>query len=137
MTSNPFLAAAAIALIGGIASPIAADQKGNADYPPEALKKHEQGTVLVDLTIGTAGRVTDCSVLVSSNSTALDQETCKQFVARLSFTPARDADGKPREDHAKGKISWVMPGCPASPQTDPRLAEQVAVSGTTTSLKGC
>ena len=41
----------------------AGEPVGNDDYPPEALSKHEQGIVLVDLTIGIDGRANDCKVL--------------------------------------------------------------------------
>ena len=115
----------------------AAPGPGNDDYPLDALNKHEQGVVLTDLTIGTDGRVSDCKVLVSPGSPTLDAATCSAFLTRARFDPERDNRGNPKQSHARAKITWVIPGCRAPAQRDPRLADSTAVQGVITSLQHC
>jgi TonB family protein len=129
------LAAAAVAVMVDAVWAETMPAKGNADYPPEALAKREQGAVLVDLTVGTNGHILKCAVLVSSGSQALDQQTCTVFRTQARFNSALGERGRP--SHARGKITWVIPGCPAPVQTDSRLRDQVPASATITSLEPC
>jgi len=125
------------ALVAGLSTSSDAEaRRGTEDYPLEASQKHEQGAVLVDVTIGADGRITACSVAVSGNSPQLDEATCKIFLTRAKFVPAQDAKGQPIAQHMLGRVDWVIPGCKAPPQTDSRLAK-VEPSLTITSLKGC
>src|SRR5436305_8089442 len=64
-----------------------------SDYPVEALRHHEEGTVGFHLDISVEGLVTACQVTESSGSAALDQRTCKLMSTRIRFTPTRDAQG--------------------------------------------
>jgi len=129
---------AVAAMLSFLAAPVWADPPvGNDDYPPEALSRHERGIVLVDLNVGTAGRVTHCRVLVSPNSDVLAHATCELFVTRARFSPAQDRHGNPKETHVRGMINWVIPGCPAPPQESPYFDDPVAASGTITSLQHC
>lgn len=123
------LALAAVAQAG-------AKGTGNADYPPEALAKRQQGLVVANLTVGVDGRVKDCAVILSSNSAALDRETCKDFENSARFSPARDESGAAVESHVLGRINWVIPGCAASKQADPHSNEE-AFDLTVTSLQHC
>ncbi len=68
------------------------------DYPQSAIRNEEQGTTAVRLTIGTDGRVTDCSMTASSGSSALDSATCNILRRRARFTPAKDQAGNPISD---------------------------------------
>jgi protein TonB len=81
----------------------------DADYPGSAIRNEEQGTTRFRLSVGTDGRVTDCSVTSSSGSTALDNATCSIMRRRARFTPARDDSGNPTTDSASGAIKWVLP----------------------------
>jgi periplasmic protein TonB len=94
----------------------AAKAKGNLlslitddDYPQSAIRNDEQGTTAVRLSIGTDGRVTDCSVTQSSGSTALDNTACSIFRRRARFTPARDQAGNPIADSYTQRVKWVLP----------------------------
>jgi protein TonB len=78
------------------------------DYPAEALRNGWEGDVRVDLTIGVAGRVTNCRVLQSSGHSVLDDATCRIFTARARFRPATDPSGKPIEDHFQTHINWQL-----------------------------
>jgi protein TonB len=79
------------------------------DYPPAAQRNEEQGTTAVRLSIGTDGRVTDCSVTASSGSTTLDNATCNILRRRARFTPAKDQAGNPITDSTTTRIRWQLP----------------------------
>ncbi len=81
----------------------------DADYPAGAQRNEEQGTTSVRLSIGTDGRVTDCSVTGSSGSSTLDAATCNILRRRARFTPARDSSGNPTTDTTTTRIRWVLP----------------------------
>lgn len=81
---------------------------GEADYPPSARRNEEQGTVAVRLSIGTDGRVTNCSVTSSSGSSALDDTTCKILTRRARFTPAKDESGAAVTDTFAQRITWRL-----------------------------
>ena len=82
---------------------------GADNYPPSAIRAEEQGRVVAKLTVGTDGRVTDCQVTTSSNSSALDQATCRIARARVRFTPAQDATGNPITSSYTLPVRWVLP----------------------------
>lgn len=79
------------------------------DYPAEAIRNEEQGTVSYRLTIGSDGRVRACEVTTSSGSARLDTATCTIIQRRARFIPARDTNGEAVEDHYSGRIKWVLP----------------------------
>ncbi len=82
---------------------------GADNYPPSAIRAEEQGRVVAKLTVGTDGRVTDCTVTTSSNSSALDQATCRIAKSRVRFTPAIDATGNPVTSSYTLPVRWVLP----------------------------
>jgi len=79
------------------------------DYPAEALRNEEQGTVEFVLRIGRDGTVSDCRIATSSNSASLDEATCRIMSARARFRPALDSAGNPTEDEVRARIRWVLP----------------------------
>jgi protein TonB len=79
------------------------------DYPAEALRRGEQGTVAFLLTINRHGRVRRCSNATSSGSAALDRRTCRILKHRARFEPARDARGRRASDTMTGRIRWELP----------------------------
>jgi len=94
----------------------AAKAKGNLpslfstdDYPQSAIRNEEQGTTAVRLTIGTDGRVADCTVTASSGSTALDNATCNIIRRRARYTPAQDQAGNPVAGSDSTRIRWELP----------------------------
>jgi len=72
------------------------------------IRNDEQGTVSVVLTIGTNGRVSDCSVAGSSGSRTLDSTTCRILKSRAKFTPAQDSSGNPTTGTFRQSIKWVL-----------------------------
>jgi protein TonB len=81
----------------------------DADYPDAALRGEEQGTTRFRLVVGTDGRVTGCTIIGSSGSSALDAATCRLMKGRARFTPARDSAGSPTTDSVASAIRWVLP----------------------------
>jgi len=95
----------------------------DSDYPAEAIRAGEQGTVGFKLDIGPDGLVSACTILLSSNSASLDAATCRILQARARFTPARDSAGHAVADAVKGRIRWVLP--PDEPEPEPVAANDV------------
>ncbi|SBV33990.1 protein of unknown function [uncultured Sphingopyxis sp.] len=80
-----------------------------AHYPPTALAAREQGTVHMELTVDSAGRVAACKVNESSLSAALDDAACALMRSEGKFSPALDSDGKPTKGVLAAKFRWSLP----------------------------
>ncbi len=80
------------------------------DYPVEALRNNEEGTVTVRLEIDPKGRVGDCTLVQSSGFRSLDETTCKILSDRAHFTPARNSDGQSVPDTYTQKVVWQLAG---------------------------
>ena len=78
-------------------APVDADKSylvSDADYPAVALDRNESGQVVARLNVDPTGKVTDCAVVVTSGSEALDGATCKAALTKGQFEPAIGPDGK-------------------------------------------
>ncbi len=80
----------------------------NDDYPPESVRAHEQGEVIVDARISTDGRAGSCQVTLSSGFPMLDDGTCRLLTRRALFIPARDLDGKSIAGIFRQRMSWTL-----------------------------
>lgn len=81
------------------------------DYPADAQRKGEEGTVQAELAVDAAGRTVACTVLHSSGSASLDSATCALLQRRARFLPARDVDGKAVPDRVTTPpIVWRLEG---------------------------
>lgn len=78
----------------------------DGDYPAEALRNNEQGTVGFRLQVGADGRVTNCAITASSGSASLDAATCRLLTGRAQFTPARNMRDEPVADSVSARIVW-------------------------------
>lgn len=87
----------------------------NEDYPVAALRYDQQGTVGVTLDVGVDGRVTGCTVAISSGHPALDASTCRLLRNRARFAPATDARGTAIAGTTAARIRWALPPAPPSP----------------------
>jgi len=79
------------------------------DYPSAALRQNMQGVVVVSAMIGADGKVRSCVVTQSSGSQLLDDTTCRLYIRRAHFTPARDADGNPIASQRSDRFRWQIP----------------------------
>lgn len=101
-------------VMAGIATPAKADKPlyryfSTDDYPSEAVREGQQGSVGILYWIETDGRVKQCKIIESSGRDALDRQTCAIIVDSARFTPALDASGSPIRSPDFTRISWVMP----------------------------
>ena len=78
------------------------------DYPSAARRNEEQGTVRVSFTVGTDGRVSNCSVVQSSGSSSLDSTTCRIFQSRFRYRPARDSAGNAMSTTVRSSVTWEL-----------------------------
>jgi protein TonB len=81
----------------------------SVEYPPEALRRGEQGRVEFQLTVSPEGRVSACQVTRSSGSAVLDRATCEIMRTRARFNPARDDLGNAVADTVRSSMNWVLP----------------------------
>ena len=79
------------------------------DYPLAALRLEKHGIVTVRLVVDAKGRAIECEVVKSSDSPILDQRTCEIFKRRGSFTPGKDANGRPIAGTSINRVSWQFP----------------------------
>ncbi|MBB4857809.1 protein TonB [Novosphingobium chloroacetimidivorans] len=78
------------------------------DYPQRALREEKTGTTGFRVTVGTDGRVVDCTVTSSSGTPELDDATCKNVTRRARFKPALQ-NGQPVQSSYSNRIRWVIP----------------------------
>ncbi|GAA4027319.1 hypothetical protein GCM10022281_02500 [Sphingomonas rosea] len=79
------------------------------DYPVDAIRNGEEGTVAFTLEVTPQGRVGGCTIVASSGSATLDEATCRLMTTRPRFAPALDQFGNPTRDSFFGRIRWVLP----------------------------
>ena len=79
------------------------------DYPTEAVNRNEQGRVAVRIAVGADGRASECVVVASSGSRALDATTCRVALSRGRFEPGLDAGGRPVATRAIFLTGFAMP----------------------------
>lgn len=79
------------------------------DYPMEAVRARQSGSVLVRLMVGADGRIGECVVVESSGAAVLDQRTCHVLLRRARYRPALDASGAPTRALAALRVHWLLP----------------------------
>ena len=79
------------------------------DYPADALRSEQAGTVAFRLTVTPAGVVSACQITMSSGTASLDATACSLLSRRARFNPARDAYGKPTTGTYSNRVRWQIP----------------------------
>jgi protein TonB len=79
------------------------------DYPSRALREEREGVTRFTVTVGTDGRVTNCSVTGSSGTPELDDAACRAITRRARFTPATDGEGNPTTGTYSNSVRWQIP----------------------------
>ena len=103
----------------------------NDDYPVTARFNEEEGVVGVVVYVSAGGGVEGCYVAESSDSSSLDEETCRIIRRRAHFTPAQLASGRPVADFVAVRVRWeseCAPPASGSPEAggrSPGLADVV------------
>jgi TonB family protein len=80
------------------------------DYPRDALAAGAEGDVVARIDVASTGNVTNCTVVVSSGTKALDAATCSSALSKGRFNPAIGADGRPVASQRVVRVTWgIMP----------------------------
>lgn len=77
------------------------------DYPAEALRAHEQGTVAIRWTVRPEGNPAGCFVTQSSGFPRLDEAACSAIMRRASYVPLADGDRHIRSETRR--VTWRLP----------------------------
>lgn len=81
------------------------------DYPAEALRRGQGGTVQYQLLIDATGRVVGCDLIRESGAPILDAMGCQVIMKKGKFSPAIDGNGKPvRDIVVTPPIQWSLAG---------------------------
>lgn len=80
------------------------------DYPAEALRREESGTVWYRAYVSATGLPQRCEVVESSGSASLDAVTCRLVMTRAVFIPAPDGKGGTRESSGIFMMAWNISG---------------------------
>jgi len=99
------------------------------DYPPAAMRAEQEGTVAVRLNVEATGRVSNCTIVSSSGSVALDAATCRIFRSRARFNPARDSEGRAIASVHGDRVRWVLPDIEAISLRPDHAVLAVSLSG--------
>ena len=79
------------------------------DYPVEAIRSGESGSVRVLTMIGVDGRAHKCRPLSAPRSPVLIRDTCAVIEDRARLQPARDKEGKAMEAPFLATVTWAFP----------------------------
>ena len=79
------------------------------DYPARDLREGNQGVAGFRLTIGSNGKVQECTITASSGFPGLDRATCDNLTRRARFEPATDGSGAKVAGTYSNNIRWVIP----------------------------
>ncbi len=106
---------------------------GADDYPAAAIRADQEGTVQVRYDVGVDGRVSGCTVMASSGSSALDSASCQLITRRFRFRPATRG-GVPVVSAMTRRVTWRLPEEPVIQFAQGRFTWTVTASpaGTTT-----
>lgn len=97
---------------GGLArkaEKIAGDIRSTRDYPAASQEERIGKRVVIVLTVGTDGRVSDCKVWRASGVPEADAVTCRLARERFRFRPATDAAGQPVVSTYGWEQRWFAP----------------------------
>lgn len=79
------------------------------DYPSAALQQEREGMTEFTVTVGTDGRVSNCSISASSGHADLDMATCSNVSRRARFQPATNEDGDAVTGGYTNRVRWQIP----------------------------
>lgn len=82
---------------------------GGDAYPPDAIRKGEQGRTVARVRLDAAGWPSSCVIATSSGSKSLDSATCAILMRQARFEPARDRDGGAIASDYTVPVRWVLP----------------------------
>lgn len=121
-----FLTASAWAVQG--AAPALADQTASSDlqynaqlspvYPPDAVRNHDQGTVVLDVLVGVDGRPKRITVHSANNIAPSLVQSASAAAMQWRFNPRRE-HGKAVEGYARVPVKFAITDNPSPPSPAP------------------
>ncbi|TPG10798.1 TonB family protein [Sphingomonas oligophenolica] len=85
------------------------DQIRFANYPPESMRRGEEGVVGVRVTTDRKGAMTDCKVTKTSGYIGLDTASCDMLLAYGRTQPFLGPDGRKVIREQDGQVYWQLP----------------------------
>lgn len=73
-----------------------------------AMLLKETGRSTFKVSVDAAGKVSDCTIIISSGFARLDQLTCKLVTRRARFNPAMDQNGRPVAGQYAQAVRWLI-----------------------------
>lgn len=81
----------------------------DSDYRSSWVTRKWEGTAAFRLTIGTDGKVRDCTITQSTGHDALDAATCSLVKKRAKFDPAKNERGETVSGSFASAVRWQIP----------------------------
>lgn len=78
------------------------------NYPAHLLRREEEGTVSVRLTINGKGRASFCEVIDYSGPASFNETACLQLLKHARFHPSTGEDGEPRADFWTTRVTYSI-----------------------------
>ncbi|QIQ87570.1 energy transducer TonB [Erythrobacter sp.] len=78
------------------------------DYPAHLLRKEEEGSVNVRLTVGKTGRVSFCEVTDFSGPASFNETACLNLIKHARFKPAKDDEGNPVPAFWETRVTYAI-----------------------------
>jgi protein TonB len=88
---------------------IAGDINSARDYPRATRELREGHSVIIQLTVGTDGRASNCRIISPSPDAEADRITCRLAVERFRFRPRTNALGVPIPGEYRWRQRWWDP----------------------------
>lgn len=79
------------------------------DYRTVWINRGWDGVAGFSLSVGTNGRVENCTITQSTGHTALDQATCRLVQRRARFNPAKNDQGEKVSGTFSSAVRWQIP----------------------------
>jgi len=79
------------------------------DYPPEAIRAYQAGTVVAEYTVAPDGKVYSCKATSDDHVAILEEATCHIIIQRFEYEPALDAHRKPIAEDRTQRVIWRLP----------------------------
>lgn len=80
-----------------------------ANYPRGALRRGEQGTVGISVTVDRQGRLRECAVSKSSGFASLDEATCDFLFSHAQIAAYVAPGGGGPTTRQEGQVVWTLP----------------------------